>query len=133
MDANELSGLTLAYLGDAAWEIEVRKHLIEKGLTRPKELHRQATHFVSAKAQCHLIQWLQTEEALLNDQEVTIFKRGRNSKSHSTAKNADVATYRMATGFEALLGYLYIVDPNARFKEVAEKCINYIEVKELGG
>lgn len=132
MDVKQLSGLTLAYLGDAAWEVEVRQYLIEKGLTRPKELHDQATHFVSAKAQAQLMAMLQAEDAFLSELEVTVFKRGRNSKSHSTAKNADVATYRIATGFEALLGYLYLADPNNRFRILVDKCIEYVEMNDYG-
>lgn len=132
MDAKQLSGLTLAYIGDAAWEVEVRKYLIEKGLTRPKELHSQATHFVSAKAQAQLMAALQDEGNCLSEFEVSVFKRGRNSKSHSSAKNADVGTYRIATGFEALLGYLYLADPDNRFRTLVDKCIEYVEMNDYG-
>lgn len=130
-DVIQLNGLTLAYIGDAAWEIKVRQHLIEKGLRRPKELHQQATQFVSAVAQEKLMTILQNEE-VLSEVELTIFKRGRNSKSHSSAKNAGVGTYRIATGFEALFGYLYLADPSERFEQLAAQCIENVEANAFG-
>ncbi|MGH2119297.1 Mini-ribonuclease 3 [Aerococcus sp. L_32] len=125
-EIKQLSGLTLAYLGDASWEVVVRDHLVESGLTKPKDLHKAATEFVSAKGQALLIEAMQAEEGFLTEDEMTIFKRGRNAKSHTSAKNADIHTYRIATGFEALMGFAYLNDQN-RFKEIAAFCIHYIQ------
>lgn len=121
----QLSGLTLAYLGDAAWEIQVRTHLVASGLTRPHDLHERATHFVSAKAQAKLVKYLLDSQAL-TETEISIFKRGRNSQSHSSAKNADIHSYRLATGLEALMGYLYLVGTD-RFQALSQVSIAYLE------
>ncbi|MGX7199534.1 Mini-ribonuclease 3 [Enterococcus nangangensis] len=121
-----LSGLTLAYVGDASYEIFVRKHLVLVGKTRPNQLHREATHYVSAKAQAFLMEEMLKAD-LLTAEEVGIYKRGRNAKSHTTAKNADVTTYRVATGFEALMGYLDLTGASARLAELAAWCIAKVE------
>ena len=87
-------------MGDAIYEIYVRDHLINQGETKPNKLHRAATNYVSANAQAFLIQQM-LEEHLLTEEEELYYRRGRNAKSHTSAKNADVTTYRVATGFEA--------------------------------
>jgi len=130
-DWNLLNGLALAYIGDAVYEVFIRQHLLETGQTRPNELHRQATQFVSAKAQSKLIQKMLTEE-MLTETEESIFKRGRNAKSHTTAKNADVATYRASTGFEALMGYLHMTKQLKRLEELVHWCIKEVEENQYG-
>ncbi|KXB37593.1 Mini-ribonuclease 3 [Aerococcus christensenii] len=125
MKNNQLSGLTLAYLGDAAWEIAVRRYLIESGLRRPNDLHQAATHFVSAYGQAQLAGAL-IEEGFFTETELTIFKRGRNSQSHSSAKHTDIHTYRVATGFEAVCGYLFLENLE-RFEELCTKGIDYLK------
>ncbi|MDO4671077.1 MAG: ribonuclease III domain-containing protein [Aerococcus sp.] len=122
----QLNGLALAYLGDSSWELMVRTHLIEEGLTKPQHLHQAAIRYVSAAAQAELIVWLQNEQ-LLSEDEIWAFKRGRNSSPHSSAKNASMATYRLATGFEALMGYLYLADEQGRFVTIASMCIERVE------
>ena len=102
-DYRQLNGLALAYVGDAIYEVYVRDYLIQSGLTRPNQLHKTATHYVSAKAQASLIQKMQDQQ-LLSEEEQEIFRRGRNSKSYTSAKNADIIPYRISTGFEALKG-----------------------------
>ena len=92
-DWTQLNGLALAYIGDAIYELMVRQHLLETGLTRPNDLHRRATEFVSATGQSNLIKEMLRIDYLTEEEE-GIFKRGRNAKSHTSAKNADVATYR---------------------------------------
>lgn len=124
-EIKQLSGLTLAYLGDASWEIAVRHHLVNLGLTKPKDLHKAATFYVSAKGQASLMEAMQAKEGFLTEDEMTIFKRGRNAKSHSSAKNADVHTYRIATGFEALMGFVYLTDQE-RFDQITIFCIDHI-------
>lgn len=101
------SGNVLAFIGDGVLTLQVREYLVEKGYTNTKKLQETSVLFVSAKAQANFIQKL-VDEALLNEEELKMFKRGRNAKSQSIAKNADVVTYRLATGFEALWGYLYL-------------------------
>lgn len=131
VDGALLSGLTLAYIGDATYETFIRRHLILKGNTRPNQLHKQATHFVSAKAQAFLIEQMFAENVLTAEEQV-MFKRGRNAKSHTTAKNADVLTYRISTGFEAIFGYLDLTQQTARLAELAAWCIDKVEANNGG-
>lgn len=121
-----LNGLVLAFSGDAIYEVYIRDHLIRKGVTRPKELHKRGTHYVSAKAQCMLIQAM-LEANLLNEKEQLYYKRGRNAKSYTSAKNADITTYRISTGFEALMGFLHLNGQKERLEELIEWCITYVE------
>ncbi|KRM06616.1 MAG: Mini-ribonuclease 3 [Liquorilactobacillus ghanensis] len=125
----DLNGIALAYMGDAAYEVFVRAHLLNSGLTKPNKLHHRATHFVSAKAQAWLIEEMQAADQL-TEEELQFFKRGRNAKSHTTAKNTDVMTYRISTGFEAVFGYLYLSGQNERLQELAEWCIEQVERKQ---
>ena len=122
-----LNGLALAYMGDGIYEVYVRNHLMQKGLTKPNQLHATATKFVSAKAQARLMQQMLEQEDFLNEEELEIYKRGRNSKSHTVAKNADVGTYRIATGFEALMGYLYLSGQQARLEGLINWCLQQVE------
>jgi len=122
-----LNGLALAYMGDGIYEVYVRNHVMQKGLTKPNQLHATATKFVSAKAQARLMQKMLEQENFLNEEELEIYKRGRNSKSHTVAKNADVGTYRIATGFEALMGYLYLSGQQARLEGLINWCLQQVE------
>lgn len=101
----DYNGLTLAYIGDAVFEVIVRTFLLEKGIKKVDHLHKEAIKLTSAEGQekLHLL-----IEPLLTEEELTIFKRGRNSKTDRKAKNASLSSYRRATGFEALIGYLYL-------------------------
>lgn len=126
-----LNGLALAYVGDAIYETYIRDYLVHQGQTRPNQLHRLATHFVSAKAQAFLMHELITAE-ILTEIEVGIFKRGRNAKSHTSAKNADITTYRISTGFEALMGYLHLSKEKERMEELINWCIQRVEETEDG-
>lgn len=127
-DYSLLSGLTLAYIGDAIYEVYVRDFLIRSGQTRPNQLHRLATHYVSAKAQHFLIELMLTEE-LLTDEEINIYKRGRNAKSHTSAKNTSISIYRASTGFECLIGYLHLTDQKVRLDEIINWSIERIGEK----
>ena len=128
-DYTQLNGLALAYVGDAIYEIYIRDYLVEQGQTKPNTLHRMATHYVSAKAQAFLIQSM-LEEKLLNETEETMYKRGRNAKSHTSAKNADITTYRIATGFESLMGYLQLTKQTERLEELIDLCIKKVGEKD---
>lgn len=127
MNYLELSGSTLAYLGDAVWSLKVREYLIEKGYTKAKDLQVLSVKFVSAKAQSKFYQTLKAEE-FFTDEELEIYRRGRNYKSHSVPKNTNVTTYRSSTGFEALVGYWYLNKDEARFEQFWSKVRTLVEV-----
>lgn len=127
-DYSLLSGLTLAYVGDAIYEVYIRDFLIRSGQTRPNQLHRMATHYVSAKAQHYLIEAMIAEN-ILTDTEKSVYKRGRNAKSHTSAKNTSVFIYRASTGFEALMGYLHLTDQKERLEELIDWSIKKIGEK----
>lgn len=126
VDYQQLNGIALAYLGDAVYEPFIRQHLIEIGFTKPTKLHHHATHYVSAKAQAALIVLMETD-GVLTETETEVFKRGRNAKSHTSAKHTDVLTYRVSTGFEAVFGYLQLTEQTARIAELASWCIKQVD------
>ena len=125
-DVNLINGIALAFEGDAVYSMYIRRHLIFQGLTKPNQLHREATKYVSAKAQANLIS-LMLEEGLLTEKEEDIYKRGRNANSHTKAKNTDIVTYRMSTGFEAVMGYLHMTEAVERLEELIDWCIKRVE------
>ena len=125
-DVNLINGIALAFEGDAVYSMCIRRHLIFQGLTKPNQLHREATKYVSAKAQANLIS-LMLEEGILTEKEEDIYKRGRNANSHTKAKNTDIVTYRMSTGFEAVMGYLHMTEDIERLEELIDWCIQQVE------
>lgn len=125
-DVNLINGIALAFEGDAIYSMYIRRHLIFQGLTKPNQLHREATKYVSAKAQANLIS-LMLEEGILTEKEEDIYKRGRNANSHTKAKNTDIVTYRMSTGFEAVMGYLHMTEAIERLEELIDWCIQQVE------
>ena len=125
-DVNLINGIALAFEGDAVYSMYIRRHLIFQGLTKPNQLHREATKYVSAKSQANLIS-LMLEEGILTEKEEDIYKRGRNANSHTKAKNTDIVTYRMSTGFEAVMGYLHMTEAIERLEELIAWCIRKIE------
>ena len=125
-DVNLINGIALAFEGDAVYSMYIRRHLIFQGLTKPNQLHREATKYGSAKAQANLIS-LMLEEGILAEKEEDIYKRGRNANSHTKAKNTDIVTYRMSTGFEAVIGYLHMTEAIERLEELIDWCIRKIE------
>ncbi|MBB5175005.1 Mini-ribonuclease 3 [Texcoconibacillus texcoconensis] len=128
-DVGQMNALTLAYMGDAVWEMYVRYRLIAHGKVKPNRLHKEATFYVSAKAQANVLHHLQ-ENDLLSEQEFLVAKRGRNAKSGTVPKNTDHATYRYSTAFEALIGYLYLTEGYERLDELARLAVGYIETEE---
>jgi ribonuclease-3 family protein len=126
-----LNSLALAYIGDAIYETKIRHHLLLKGSVRPNQLHREATNFVSAKAQSYILHELLNNK-FITEKEETIVKRGRNAKSGTTPKNTDVLTYRYSTAFEALIGYHFLSNNTERLIELVEKSISLIEEKKGG-
>ncbi len=125
-DVNLINGIALAFEGDAVYSMYIRRHLIFQGMTKPNQLHREATKYVSAKAQANLIS-LMLEEGILTEKEEDIYKRGRNANSHTKAKNADIVTYRMSTGFEAVMGYLHMTRAIERLEGLIDWCIKRVE------
>ena len=121
MNAINLNALELAYIGDAIYEVSIREYLLKKGIRKVNNLQKEARRFVSAKGQCEILNKL--SENFLTDQELEIVKHARNYKSVSKPKNTDIITYKYATGFEALIGYLYICNNMKRLKEIIDKIL----------
>ena len=111
VDVRTYSPLVLAYIGDAVYEVVIRTKVINHGSMQVNKMHKKSSSLVMAETQASLIKVLEEE---LTEEELAAFKRGRNAKSVSTAKNASVIDYRMATGFEALIGYLYLSEQYER-------------------
>mgnify|MGYP001086985778 CR=1 FL=1 len=128
VDAKQLNSLALAYMGDAVFESYVRRHLLYSGKVRPNQLHRLATRYVSAKAQCQIL-FQMMDERLLNEEETAVVMRGRNAKSGTVPKNTDVQTYRYSTAFEALMGYLFLEGRLERLEELVETAFKYVDEK----
>lgn len=122
MDINSLNALELAYIGDAVYEVLIREHLISKGIRKVNNLQKEAKKFVSAKGQTETLNKL-TISNFLSEKELEIIKHARNYKSASKPKNTDIITYKYATGFEALIGYLYLNNSVDRIKEIANKIL----------
>ena len=114
---NQLNGLTLAYLGDAIYEVYIREFLLEKGYTKVDKLHKEAILFTSAKGQKKALDKIYDA---LTENEVSIFKRGRNANTDRKPRNTDLATYKQATGFEALIGFLYLDNQKERLEELMQ-------------
>jgi ribonuclease-3 family protein len=123
--AKQLNPLVLAFVGDAIFEVFVRTYLVDKNRDMSvHKLHVNAISYVKAHAQSNIIKRL---ESILTEEEVAIYKRGRNSKSGTVPKNADLQEYRAATGFEALLGFLYITEQDERLNFLLEKVLKLEE------
>lgn len=117
MDIRTINVISLAYLGDSVYEVYVREHLIKMGISLVENLQREAIKYVSAKSQSKIVRWL-TDNNYLNNDELDIIKRGRNYKRGSHPKNTDIITYKNSTGFEALIGYLYLDNKIDRLDEI---------------
>ena len=125
-DINTYSPLTLAYIGDAIYELIIRTMVISKGDRQVNKLHKESSELVKASTQAEISKSLKDS---LTEEEERVFKRGRNAKSFTTAKNASMSDYRTATGFEALMGYLYLSHQSDRMLELINtglKNINYV-------
>lgn len=129
MDAKLYNGLTLAYIGDGAYELYIRNHLLHLGYTKVNDLHKHAIKYTSGEAQASVIRYLKKIN-LLTDEEMQYYKRGRNSNVLKVRKNIDRIDYLEGTGFEALIGYLYLSNQIERMNQIFDEAIKYIE---LGG
>lgn len=123
MDVKEVDVKTLAYIGDVVYELYIRKYVISNSHAQVNKLHKKTIQYVSAKAQAHIIEVLDDEFTL---EEKDIIRRGRNATANTVPKNTDVITYKIATGFEALIGYLYLKEDIKRLEDIIEKCIDII-------
>ena len=121
MDVNLVNVISLAYMGDAVFDVYVREYLINKGIAKVEDLQKWAVKYVSAKSQCKILNYL-IDSNFLSEEEIDIVKRGRNYKRYSHPKNTDIITYKMSTGFECLIGYLYLSKQIDRMNNI----INYI-------
>ncbi|PSJ31097.1 Mini-ribonuclease 3 [Peptostreptococcus russellii] len=120
-----ISPLTLAYLGDTVYESYIREYLIRKNIfLKINDLHKLAIKYVNASAQSKAIKGI---EGILTQEEENVFKRGRNHKKNTSAKNASVVDYRHSTGFEAVIGYLYLDGDDERLEYIIEESIDVIE------
>ena len=124
MDIKMINVITLAYLGDAIYEVYIREKMIKVAPLKVEQLQKKAINYVSAKAQAKILSNLIDTNAL-TDEELDIVKRGRNYKRSSHPKNTDIITYKLSTGFETLIGYLYLSGKKTRLREILE----LIEVK----
>ncbi|WP_307394355.1 Mini-ribonuclease 3 [Bacillus horti] len=131
-DPFQYNGLALAYMGDAVYEIYVRRHLLHLGGTKAHMLHVQATSYVSAKAQAHVLADI-LERGCLTERELDVVKRGRNAKSGTSPKNTELKIYRQSTAFESLIGYLYLMDQNDRLEEIISMAFSILEGKGEAG
>lgn len=114
VDIRTYSPLTFAYIGDGIFDLVIRTLVVGKGNTRANRLHHRTSHIVKAHTQALMAEVLEPQ---MSPEEADIYRRGRNAKSATMAKNATMADYRKATGFEALMGYLYLTD---RFERIVE-------------
>ena len=119
------SPLTLAFVGDAVYELYVRTRLMKFGSLNVNKLHKLAIKYVKAGAQA---QSMHAIIDILSEDEMAVYKRGRNTKSATVPKNADMADYRCATGFEALIGYLYLSEQENRLYEIMRLAYEAIDV-----
>lgn len=110
------NSLVLAYLGDAIYEVYIRKYLISKGICKVNDLQKEAVKYVSAKSQSDFLEKMINDEFLTSD-ELIIVKRSRNHKSHGS-KSTDIVTYKRSTGLEALIGYLELKGDEGRILEI---------------
>jgi hypothetical protein len=129
-EAKEFSPLVLAYIGDAVYELIVRSILVSMGNRPVNKLNKDATSLVKAGAQSEIVKLISDN---LSEEEYTVFKRGRNSSPHTMAKNASMTDYKYATGFEALIGFLYLDNRCDRALELVKLGVDlYLNKNDIG-
>ncbi len=124
---SQYSPLVLAYMGDAVYELVIRSHVVKEANMQVNKMHKKTTQLVKAQTQARMIMALEEE---LTPEEHAVYKRGRNAKSVTMAKNATMKDYRMATGFEALMGYLYLNGELQRMIELIERGLTSMKTEE---
>lgn len=126
VDIRTYSPVTLAYIGDAVFELIIRTLIVEKGQRAANTLHKHTTKVVCAQTQARMIDAVYDT---LTEEEQDIYRRSKNTKLHSTAKNASLADYRKATGFEALCGYLFLEDDVERITQLVRQAVDTAQVE----
>lgn len=117
MNVDNINVLALAYLGDAIYEERVREYLIRSGISLVDDLQKETIRYVSARNQAKIISYL-INTKYLTDREINIVKRGRNYKKNRHPRHTDIITYKLSTGFETLVGYLYLNNEKKRVEEI---------------
>ncbi len=130
MQPDLLNGLSLAYIGDAIYELMIREHVISLGVTKVNNLHKKVIKLTSGASQAQIIHYFLANN-ILTEEELSIFKRGRNSHIKSSRKNINLADYLDATGFEALIGYLYLIKANDRLNQLIDLSIELMKGESL--
>ncbi len=125
VDIRTYSPLTLAYIGDGIFDLVIRTVVVERGNEPANRLHRKTVQYVNAKTQAELIEAVMP---LLSEEEAAVYRRGRNAKSYTSAKNASIADYRKATGLEALMGYLYLQNRTDRILELIQSGLHTLNL-----
>ena len=123
-DPSQLSPLVLAYIGDSIYDLVIKTWVIEQGNMQVNKMNRAASSIVKAESQSKMIGYLEDK---LTEEEGSVYKRGRNAKSYTSAKNASISDYRRATGFEALMGYLYLSGQYERMCELIKDALDWLE------
>lgn len=124
-EARMLNPLQLALIGDGVFEVFIRNYILAQNTAlSANKIHVKAIGYVKAKSQSDIMHKI---EEFLNEEEEAVYKRGRNAKSPTVPKNSEVRDYRMATGFEALIGYLYLIGHKERLEFIFNKSIEIIK------
>lgn len=123
-DVRQYSPLALAYIGDGIYDLVIRTIMIEQGNAPVNKLHKRVSGLVKAATQAKIVHLI---EPVLIEEEIGIYKRGRNAKSFTSAKNASITEYRQATGLEALLGYLYLKDDMDRILQLIKYGLEHLK------
>ena len=126
MKYNLLNGSNLSYIGDAYYELEIRKYLISKNITKTKDLIKYSVEFVSASAHAYIFENIKDE---LTEEEMTVFARGRNATSKGHRKNVNRLEHAISSGFEAIIGFLYLKEDFIRLEYLIKKSIEIVENK----
>lgn len=125
-DPSQLSPLVLAYIGDSIYDLVIKTWVIEQGNMQVNKLNKKTSSIVKAESQSAMIGVI---EPMLSEHEEAVYTRGRNAKSYTSAKNASIGDYRRATGFEALMGYLYLSGQYERMMELVKAGLESLELK----
>ena len=127
INITDYSPLTLAYIGDGIYEIVIRTVIVDEANRQVNKIHKAASNLVKAGTQAKMIHYIMDD---LTDEELTIYKRGRNAKAVTRAKNASMSEYRTATGFEALMGWLYLTGQSERMMKLIKKSVTVFTAED---
>ena len=125
-EPSQLSPLVLAYIGDSIYDLVIKTWVIEQGNMQVNKLNKKTSSIVKAESQSAMIGAI---EPMLSEHEEAVYKRGRNAKSYTSAKNASIGDYRRATGFETLMGYLYLSGQYERMMELVKAGLESLKLK----